>query len=477
MKIQKFVIMPINGFRSFMMERFKSNIEINSSLGGRLPNERHLNILGSIPPDGPVLVELSLSEAKRIKESHQFRVFPVTKYKPAIKRMPPLSNKAASVTKPVGNITISIVDEISGMPVIGAEIFAYIDYTERIGATGKTDKKGFCILGLPEGEPVERLFIYPEHSYWGKYKENIVICNGDRFSVKRIDDFNCDFVRDLYGTPGSGGGGVRVAIIDTGVDDRYNDMRIKKSVTIINAECAESTPPVFGHGSHVAGIVGSNRFGLAPNAELYIYNVFGEFTTATNFDIASAIHMAYQDGCDIINLSLGGGAPNSLISEAIGEAYDHGTVCIVAAGNDNRAPVSFPASFKRTIPVTAIGKVSTFPDDSCEVSDVSTDIAEFDKSIFLSNFTNVGREVDACAPGVGIISYWLKGNLAVKSGTSMACPVVSGIAARLLSESPDLLHAARNMKRSAKVVELIQETCNSLGMPQIYEGFGLPGKE
>ena len=82
---------------------------------------------------------------------------------------------------------------------------------------------------------------------------------------------------------------------------------------------------------------------------------------ATNFAIAKAIDQAVRDGCDLINLSLGGGIADPLLEDAIADARAGGSLVIVANGNDGRKSVSFPANNPLALAVSAMGRTDTFP--------------------------------------------------------------------------------------------------------------------
>jgi subtilisin len=85
--------------------------------------------------------------------------------------------------------------------------------------------------------------------------------------------------------------------------------------------------------------------------DLYSYKVFPHTGPSDSWDISLAIDQAVEDRCDLINLSLGGIQPDEALGEAIGHAFEHGSVCVVAAGNARRRPVAYPAWFKRSLAV------------------------------------------------------------------------------------------------------------------------------
>jgi len=121
-----------------------------------------------------------------------------------------------------------------------------------------------------------------------------------------------------------------------------------------------------------------------------------------------------------------------------------------------------------------LGKIGSFPTDAIEVAEVSQERSPLNKDVFLARFSNQGREIDVCAPGVGVVSTWVGGGFAVENGTSMACPIVTGIGAALLAQERALLSMDRGVTRSLGIVQLIQGACETIGLPQIYEGSGQP---
>jgi subtilisin len=218
---------------------------------------------------------------------------------------------------------------------------------------------------------------------------------------------------------------------------------------------------------------------VAPAASLYSFRVFPKVTPAnprtraSNFAIAKAIDRAVAAGCDILNLSLGGGAPDEATQAAIEDAYEAGAVVIAATGNDDRQSVSFPASFDLCIAVSAVGRKGTFPAKSVFSGDIAGPYGK-DKKDFVAAFSNVGADVDCIGPGVAIVSTVPDATYTAMSGTSMATPAVSGMAARMLATTPALLNAPRDSARAQAMVKALLASARDLGFAARFQGRGLP---
>jgi subtilisin len=294
-----------------------------------------------------------------------------------------------------------------------------------------------------------------------------------------IDLTFTDCLRFFYGnSPDDAGKGVKVGVIDTGISAEP-DLRIEGGFNAVTGE----DPNDFGdngegHGTHVAGIVAAHGKppagirGLAPAVGLRSYRVFGKGAQgASNFDILKALDRAVQDGCDLVNMSLGGGKLDDETHDAIAHARSHGTVVIAAAGNDDRSPVSAPASDPLAIAVSALGRKGTTPPNSVETGDVESPFG-MDKKNYIASFSNIGPEIDLTGPGDGIISTF-PGGFAVLDGTSMACPAATGAAAKLLATRPDILNMSRDQARSDKLAKAVFQKARTLGFGPNFEGQGL----
>ncbi|HVL03618.1 MAG TPA: S8 family serine peptidase, partial [Acidimicrobiales bacterium] len=288
-----------------------------------------------------------------------------------------------------------------------------------------------------------------------------------------------DGLRHYYrGAPDDAGSGVTVGVVDTGVGEHPDLVIAGGANTVVGEDPADYGDNGHGHGTHVAGIVAAAGHpptgirGVAPGVTLRSYRVFGQGSgQASSFAIAKAVDQAVADGCDLLNMSLGGGPPDPVLEAAIEDARAAGSVCIVAAGNNGRGPVSSPASDDMALAVSALGRTGTFPDDATEVDTVVAPYGS-DEAEFIADFSNVGPEMDLTGPGVGIIST-VPGGYSAISGTSMACPAVTGVAARLLAASA-VLGAGRDAARSEAIVRILLSSARDRGFPAPFEGQGLP---
>jgi Subtilase family/PhoD-like phosphatase len=211
---------------------------------------------------------------------------------------------------------------------------------------------------------------------------------------------------------GLNGEGVRVAVIDSGVDQNHSGFRgrVKKQIWLRSGTPLEEDD----HGTHVAGTIHL----MAPEAEIYDYRVFGkDGSLSVDQAVAKAIRDATDEKCKVINMSLGGPFPSDEIWEAVQYAAKRGVVLVAAAGNegDNNPltnEISFPASYKECLSIAAVAKVDGLP------------VAVFSNSNPLVDYAGIGVDVTSFKPGGGFQNM---------SGTSMACPHVAGLVACLMT--------------------------------------------
>jgi len=497
LSIQQYILMPMRGFRAIQPLSTSSvvNFFISIASGGMVSPQAFgkkkapplkMRVLDSIHEDGPKLVELLPDQAITLR-AHQpsVKLVPVVYYRTSVSprltiRSRPMSGAGRAPLK----ITLKVVSKKDAKPVSGATVVAFVDFEKGIGHQGTTNSKGEVRLSLGGSrKKVQRLYVYPEKGFWGCLKKNIRVTSGTTIGLGPLDLSYADSLRYFYGnSPRGSGTGIKVAVIDTGVDTVHSDLHVDGGMnTVLGEDPKDFGPNGSSHGTHVGGIIAgrgkppSGLRGLAPGVKLRSYRVFGkDAESASNYDIIKAIDQAATDGCDLINMSLGGGPSDDAMSAAIEEARARGCLVIVAAGNEYRSPVSFPASDPLAIAVSAMGRKGAFPKDSTEAGDISRPYGK-DRNNFIAAFSNIGPELDLTGPGVGVLST-VPGGYAPMSGTSMACPAVAGFAAKMLSMPGhrNILKMRRDQARSDAMAQALLQAGKSLGFGPRYEGKGLP---
>jgi subtilisin len=442
-----------------------------------------VKVVDSVHEDGAKLVELTPQQMSDLRADQPgLRIVPVVYYYPAIAPRPtprsaPTMAKAAVAAK----ITLKVVSKKDGKPVANASVAAFTDFANRVGKGGTTNSKGEVSLSFgSSSKKLERLYIYSPKGFWNFMKKNVALSSGMQIQMLPINLTFTDVLRFFYGNPPDDAGqGVKVGVIDTGIAAEP-DLLIDGGFNAVAGE----NPADFGdngegHGTHVAGIIAARGKsptgirGLAPAVKLRSYRVFGKGAEgASNFDILKALDRAVEDGCDLINMSLGSqGQTDEATHDAIAHARGNGALVIVASGNDDRSPVGSPANDPLAIAVSALGRKGTYPPNTVETGDVQSPLGK-DKKNYITSFSNVGPETDLVGPGDGVISTF-PGGYAVLDGTSMACPAVTGAAAKLLGTRPDILAMSRDQARSDAIAKALFEKSTTLGFGPTFEGQGL----
>ncbi|WP_187787867.1 S8 family peptidase, partial [Salmonella sp. S146_54837] len=245
--------------------------------------------------------------------------------------------------------------------------------------------------------------------------------------------------------PKDAGSGVSVYVIDTGINPTHREFGNR---AIAAADFYDSGDGIDcnGHGTHCAGTIGGDSYGVAKSVNLYGVRVLGCLGSGSNAGVVDGMdYVAAQSGKRIASMSLGGGV--SLSTDlAVGRLYDAGVPVIVAAGNENSdACGSSPAGASKAYTIGAT-------DDTDRIA----------------SFSNWGTCVDLFAPGVDIVSATHSNTFgsATMSGTSMACPHVAGAAALecgVLSCSPSTVYAALTANGSSgRISGLLRSAPNTL---------------
>ncbi|MGC1852197.1 MAG: S8 family serine peptidase [Solirubrobacterales bacterium] len=231
---------------------------------------------------------------------------------------------------------------------------------------------------------------------------------------------------------------VVVAVIDSGVDRDHPDLasRLLAGRDLANGD--SSPEDTCGHGTHVAGIVGAATnnakavAGVNWNAALLPVKVFPDVSNPAKcggaVNLSAAIRWAVDRGASVINLSLGGPGRSEAIVEALDYAWNAGRVVVAAAGNNGSSSKSYPAGYERTEEFSSLFGLfkRTYRTDVIAVGNVLGNDVRAASS-------NYGGWVDIAAPGSGVLSTYLNGGTKSLSGTSMASPVVAGVASLMLS--------------------------------------------
>ena len=269
----------------------------------------------------------------------------------------------------------------------------------------------------------------------------------------------------------STGRGVTVAIIDNGIDLSHEDLSDNLCHDSYDAATNSCPSKIYqeragdSHGTHCAGIIGAVRnnntgiVGVAPESTLMSVSV--DFGSAdTEAQLADGINWAWKNGADIISCSWGGWQENALINQAIDNALTNGRrklgcLTVFAAGNSfGGSQIQFPANSRDE--VFAVGNI---------------------ESNGIWNFTScTGDQLLVCAPGTNILSTTVNNSYEEMSGTSMACPHVSGVLALMLELDPNLsISKAREIiaKSTKRIGHLPYSTNRTYGKWNEYYGYGL----
>jgi thermitase len=228
------------------------------------------------------------------------------------------------------------------------------------------------------------------------------------------------------------GNGVRVAVVDTGIDGDHPDLESKIAAQkdlVDNDNVAQDDAE--GHGTHVAGTVGAatdNGKGVAaacPGCKLLVARS-GDSEVFFDSDVVQGIYWSVENRARAINLSLGAPGESRILKHAVDYAWEHGVVVVAAAGNSNRSTPEYPAAYGHVISVSAT-----------------------DKSNGKARFSNYGTTVDVAAPGVEILSTVPGGGYGRKMGTSMASPHVAAVAGLLAAQDRSAPEIRRRIQRTA----------------------------
>jgi len=447
----------------------QSIASVAQSLGAR--------VLSVDPAEHTILLELNDEEKTAIEETTGVELFPNYQYSPAIfvDDVSLLSAATTPIDAAGPNKFSFVVEGTDGQKLVDARVVVRL--SPGVSASALSGQDGEVNFSLRDPE-ISDVQVYPKENYWCASVAGGKASESESVRKLLLEPLELPF-KDSLGhfypeREANVGAGVKVAIIDTGVNAHEDLPPISVQRTVLNGTvsdgCVDSSA---NHGTHVAGIVAGKRFGIAPGVTLLGYSVFPkDRPTAGTIDIATAIDHAVSDGADIINLSLGMNKHDAVIAAAIANAVDEGVFVVAATGNDGMAQVSFPARLEDVYAVGAVGLRDAFAATSTHRLIGVRE--ENEAKVYVANFSNFAHgKVDGAAPGVAVVSTVCTSGYQAKSGTSMASPVVSAIAAGLLAKSPEVL-SLTGRKRVEELRELLYNGSQKHDLNPQYVGVGVP---
>lgn len=497
--LKQYVVLPAHGFRSpglALATALKVTIPLVAAARGAAPMTKDamskVDVIDSVSVDGPKLVEMTPQTELELRlEEPSLKIVPLVTYEKMRAIYKVKRAAAAAVAAPAAHGAVLRIEDTAGNPLAGARVVAFTNFRARAGDDGATDAHGEIRLRITPGVTLERIYVYGPARHWGRFERNFTLAVGAALQLEPIElaDQLLALRRFRGDLPLTAGEGVVVGIVDTGIDPNHPLLpNISGGANMVLEETKDDPSEIADwgpatvegeHGTHVAGIIGArpsddlDLAGVSPGVTLRSYRVFPhDGGDATNYDIMNAIDRAVQDGCNVINLSLGGGQDDEAIRAAIGAALDSGVLVIAAAGNDGRKPVSHPAALPFCIAVTAMGWTTSFPAASSEAGDIAKPHGR--ENTFVGAFSNFGPQIDLTGPGVGVVSTLPGGEFGAMSGTSMASPALAAYAAYLLGQDATIL-ALNGAEKSTALRDKLFGSATPLGFGRDFEGFGLPG--
>ncbi len=258
--------------------------------------------------------------------------------------------------------------------------------------------------------------------------------------TKQVEDWGLGVVKAKSAwEKGYTGKGVKVAILDTGVEYYHNDLNIIGGASFVKDVKADGTidnsyDDNHGHGTHVAGIIGAKNnnlgtVGVAPDSKLYAVKILDGAGEGTVEGAIAGVDWSITNHMDIVNLSIGSPEGSSAYQAIFKKAKSKGIIVVAASGNNNlksKSGVDYPARYPEVIGVAALDNYNKH-----------------------AEFSSEGSQVNIAAPGVNILSTYLNGKYKYLSGTSMATPYTSGVLALYKNAYPN--------ESSANLIKLMYE--------------------
>ena len=242
---------------------------------------------------------------------------------------------------------------------------------------------------------------------------------------------------DVLHSNGETGNGADIAILDTGIDQDHEDLQALLG-TGKDFTGKGTWDDGNGHGTHCAGTAGAANnsvgvVGVSTEATLHAGKVLSDSGSGSFSDVAAGIEWTANQGYDVGSLSLGASSGTSTLQNACQYASNNGVLLVAAAGNSGPCSdcVGYPAAYSEVVAVSA-----TTSNDN------------------LAGFSSTGPEVEIAAPGKDVNSTYNDGGYKLLSGTSMACPHVSGAAGQLMANGYTNTEARDQLKATAEDIGL-----------------------
>lgn len=297
-------------------------------------------------------------------------------------------------------------------------------------------KLGIALLGPEDIDKIDSYLFYDKESHIQEekivYPSAIPNSSIATWGIEQTNTLQSNFT----------GAGVKVAVLDTGIDLQHPDFK-GRIITTSSFVPNQTVQDIAGHGTHCIGTACGNksnvgvRYGIANNAHIFVGKVLNNAGKGAQAWILNGMQWAGNNGCKVVSMSLGSPGLQSGFDPAYERAakfiLSKGGIMVAAAGNDSRrstgfiAPVGSPANCPSILAVAAL-------DANVVGGNVNFNVADFSCG---SVFPNPGSQVDIAGPGVGVFSSWpMPTRYRTISGTSMATPHVAGLLALLWEQFP-----------------------------------------
>ncbi len=212
-----------------------------------------MRVLDSLHENGAKLVQMPPEAAAALRaEQPGLRLAPLVHYRKADAPRPKILEQFRTAARTtaraargpqVGRLKLKMLIQGTTLPAVGADVLVFTNYANRVGAEGKSNKRGEVTLALgPDPVRVQKLFIYPASGCWSLLKQNISLASGQQFTLRPLDLSFTDVLRHFHGNaPLNVGQGVKVAVVDSGVNRHHDDLTVAGGRCTVAGEILPST--------------------------------------------------------------------------------------------------------------------------------------------------------------------------------------------------------------------------------------------